>query len=148
MQRSPFCAVAAIAASVCLSSAALAEDNTAPDLSADQRIDGLPQTLVPWRDPDNPNVQILDPGWDKYYLRKDMVGDNPQREAGPIDLQRYYVVPMKHAFPTYFGLPIAMTTEDLLAGDVDIAIVGAPSEYNPSSGTRNRLGGKLYAPHP
>lgn len=135
MKRFNVFAIAAFSVSICLPQAGFAEDNPAPDLSTDRRIDGLPETLVPWRDPDNPNVQLLDPGWDKYYLRKDMTGDNPERTAGPIDLQRYYVVPMKHAFPTYFGLPIAMTTEDLLAGDVDIAIVGAPSEYNPSSGT-------------
>ncbi|MEM6577284.1 MAG: arginase family protein [Pseudomonadota bacterium] len=113
---------------------ALAQDNPAPDLSDDVIIDGLPETLLPWRDPDNPNLQILDKGWDKYYQRKDMVGDNPPREPGPIDLQRYHVLPTKHAFPTYFGLPYAMTTEDLVAGDVDIAIMGAPSSFNPAEG--------------
>lgn len=111
------------------------QDNPAPDLSDDQLIDGLPETLVPWRDPNNPNVQILDHGWNKYYERKDMVGGNPPREPGPIDLQRYYTLPTKHAFPSYFGLPVALTTEDLIAGKVDVALVGAPSEYNPSGGT-------------
>ena len=115
-------------------SPAFAQDKPAPDLSDDRRIDGIPETLVPWRDPDNPNIQRLDDGWNKYYLRKDMVGDSPQREPGPIDLQRYHVLPTTHAFPTYFGLPNAMTTEDLIAGEVDIALVGAPSEYNPASG--------------
>ena len=112
----------------------LAQDNPAPDLSSGPRIDGFPAAMQPWRDPANPNVQILDPGWDKYYKRKDMISDNPKREPGPIDLQRYHVVPTKHAFPTYFGLPIAMTSEDLRVGNVDIAIVGAPSQFNPADG--------------
>ncbi|MGO1120971.1 arginase family protein [Rhodovibrionaceae bacterium A322] len=114
---------------------ASAADNPAPDFSKEQRIDGLPASMQPWRDPNNPNVQILDPGWDKYFLRKDMIGDNPKREPGPIDLQRYQVLPTKHAFPSYFGLPIAMTTEDLIAGDVDVAMIGAPSSFNPAAGT-------------
>ncbi len=113
---------------------ALGQDNPAPDLDSQPKVDGLPAGLQPWRDPENPQVQILDPGWNKYYLRKDMVGDNPKREPGPIDLQRYYVAPTKHAFPTYFGLPVAMTTEDLEAGEVDVAIVGAPSSFNPADG--------------
>ncbi len=119
---------------VTVAGAVYAEDNPAPDFSADPVVDGFPSSMQPWRDPSNPNVQILDPGWNKYYLRKDMVGDNPPREPGPIDLQRYYVVPTKHAFPTYFGLPVALTTEDLIAGEVDVAIVGAPSQFNPADG--------------
>lgn len=117
------------------SQAVVAEDKPAPDFSDDERIDGIPAGMLPWRDPNNPNVQILDPGWNKYFLRKDMVGDNPKREPGPIDLQRYHVLPTKHAFPTYFGLPYAMTTEDLVAGDVDVAFLGAPSSFNPAAGT-------------
>ncbi|WP_428525559.1 arginase family protein [Roseibium sp.] len=132
--RQSFIACLAFGIGSIAASSAFAQDNPAPDLSDDRRIDGIPETLVPWRDPDNPNIQRLDDGWNKYYLRKDMVGDNPQREPGPIDLQRYHVLPTKHAFPTYFGLPYAMTTEDLIAGEVDIALVGAPSEYNPASG--------------
>ena len=128
---------ALLAGFVLLLSAGLtqADDNPAPDLASQPRIDGLPSGLVPWRDPENPNVQLLDPGWNKYYLRKDMIGDNPKREPGPIDLQRYHVLPTKHAFPSYFGLPIAMTTEDLKAGNVDVAMVGAPSSFNPADGT-------------
>lgn len=117
-----------------LTLSATAQDNPAPDLSDDRIIDGFPETLLPWRDPDNPNVQLLDPGWKKYYERRDMIGGNPPREAGPIDLQRYKTVPTKHAFPTYFGLPVALTKEDLVAGEVDVAIVGAPSQFNPADG--------------
>lgn len=129
------CACAVALAFLASPQLALSEDNPTPDLASEKKIDGFPASMQPWRDPDNPNVQILDPGWNKYYLRKDIIGDNPKREAGPIDLQRYHVLPTKHAFPSYFGLPIALTTEDLKAGNVDIAIVGAPSSFNPAAGT-------------
>ncbi len=125
----------AILAAATLAGASAAEDNPPPDFSDDPIVDGLPASMQPWRDPDNPNIQILDPGWNKYFLRKDMVGDNPKREPGPIDLQRYHVLPTKHAMPTYFGLPYAMTTEDLVAGEVDVAFLGAPSSFNPAAGT-------------
>lgn len=118
-----------------LTTATLAEDKPAPDFSKDPIIDGFPAGMQPWRDPNNPNVQILNKDWGKYYERRDMIGGNPKRDPGPIDLQRYVTVPTKHAFPTYFGLPIAMTTEDLKAGNVDVAFVGAPSTFNPAGGT-------------
>lgn len=119
---------------IALAMPATAQEADPPDLSASPLVDGFPAALQPWRDPNNPNVQLLDPGWRKYYERRNITGDNPQREAGPIDLQRYVTVPTKHAFPTYFGLPLAMTTEDLIAGEVDVAIVGAPSHFNPAEG--------------
>ena len=112
-----------------------AEEPPAPDLSKERLIDGFPESMQPWRDPDNRNVQILDPGWDYYFKRRDMIGDNPKREPGPIDLQRYQVATTKTGFPTMFGLPFAMTTEDLKAGEVDVAIAGLPSTFNPSEGT-------------
>lgn len=49
---------------------------------------------------------------------------NPAREAGPINLSRY--LRGRSGIPTFFGLPVALTPEDLKAGDVDVAIVGAP----------------------
>lgn len=116
-------------------SIANAEDKPAPDLSADKRIDGLPASMQPWRDPENPNVQILDDGWDVYYKRRDNSAD-PKREAGPIDLQRYAVVSGINGFPTYMGLPVALTPEDLKAGEVDVAIVGLPSWFQPTGGTQ------------
>lgn len=49
---------------------------------------------------------------------------NPAREPGPIVLNRY----MQNwgGIPTFFGAPVALTPEDLKAGNVDVAIVGAP----------------------
>lgn len=113
----------------------LGADPRAPSLEDEPRIDGFPASMQPWRDPEDRNVQRLDPGRDYYDQRRDMTGDNPKREPGPIDLQRYKVATTKTGFPTMFGLPIAMTSEDLKVGEVDVAIVGLPSTFNPSEGT-------------
>ncbi len=112
-----------------------AQNKPAPDLKNDTIIDGMPATLQPWRDPNNPNVMILDDGWDVYYKRRDKSND-PKREPGPINMQRYEVVSGINGFPTYMGLPVALTPEDLKAGEVDVAIVGMPSWFQPTGGTQ------------
>lgn len=57
---------------------------------------------------------------------------DPPRDAGPIALGRYdgYGGP-----PTFGGFPLALTQEDLEAGEVDVAILGAP--LNMGSGWRD-----------
>ena len=57
---------------------------------------------------------------------------DPEREAGPLSLGRYdgYGGP-----PTFGGHPLALTKEDLIAGEVDVAILGAP--LNMGSGWRD-----------
>ncbi len=59
-------------------------------------------------------------------------GLDPERAPGPFALDRY--VQGRGGIPTFFGLPVALTPEDLVAGKVDVAIVGAP--LNMGSGTR------------
>jgi len=95
-------------------------------------------SLTPWNDPDDPSVfrfNTDDPsfpgGWNKR-------NDKPklEREPGPIDLQRYYAGMMHNAFPTFFGMPVALTTEDLKAGNVEVAIVGSTADMNAVPGTR------------
>lgn len=49
---------------------------------------------------------------------------NPAREPGPISLSRY--MQSFGGIPTFFNSPVALTPEDLKAGKVDVAIVGAP----------------------
>ncbi|MFT2092877.1 agmatinase family protein [Paraglaciecola sp. 2405UD69-4] len=50
---------------------------------------------------------------------------NPKREPGPIHLSRY--VNNRHSgVQTFAGAPLAIYPEDLIAGNVDVAIVGAP----------------------
>lgn len=50
---------------------------------------------------------------------------NPEREPGPIHLSRY-VGGWNSGIRTFAGAPVAIYPDDLVAGDVDIAIVGAP----------------------
>lgn len=52
----------------------------------------------------------------------------PKREPGPIDLSRYVAAPSHSGIPTFMGIPVALTPEDLVAGKVDCAIVGAPTD--------------------
>ena len=47
-----------------------------------------------------------------------------KREAGPINVQRYNAGVAHIGIPTFFKLPIALTPEDLIAGEVDVAIIG------------------------
>ena len=88
-------------------------------------------------DPDNPEHQAplregekavipLDTGDPAYNLwqtpRQDL---SEGREPGPIDIQRFVGGAGFFGIPTFFKLPIALTPEDLKAGNVDVAIVGA-----------------------
>ncbi len=65
---------------------------------------------------------------------------DPKREPGPINLSRY-VGGRGGGIPTFAGAPVAITPEDLKAGKVDIAIVGAPLDMG--SGYRGAKGGPL-----
>ena len=50
----------------------------------------------------------------------------PTREPGPIDINRYVVPSGAYAgIPTFMGFPVAMNPEDLRAGGVDVAVIGA-----------------------
>jgi agmatinase len=57
---------------------------------------------------------------------------DPRREAGPVSLGRYNG---RGGPPTFGGLPLALSKEDLVAGEVDVAILGAP--LNMGSGWRD-----------
>ena len=109
-----------------------AEDPPSPDFDNEEMIDGLPASMQSWRDPDRPNVIVLDDDYDAFFQRKDR--SNEERPPGPIDIQRYEFQFSKWAFPTYLGVPIALTKEDLVAGEVDVAIVGVPSDFNLTGG--------------
>ncbi|MDA0679906.1 MAG: agmatinase family protein [Proteobacteria bacterium] len=63
-------------------------------------------------------------GFNAWKTRRPAEFDTP-REAGPINVNRYLSAGPKQGIPTFFNLPIAMTPEDLVAGEVDIAIMGA-----------------------
>ena len=65
---------------------------------------------------------------------------NPAREPGPIDIQRYEIQLEPVGIKTFFHLPVALTQDDLIAGDVDVAIFGAPTGALPHSA------GNMWAP--
>ena len=91
-------------------------------------------------DPDNPAEQAPirkgekatipldteDPTYNLWQTPRDDL--NKGREPGPINIQRYYGGAGWQGIPTFFKLPIALTPEDLAAGDVDVAILGAHTD--------------------
>ncbi|MFF5208317.1 arginase family protein [Streptosporangium sp. NPDC000396] len=50
----------------------------------------------------------------------------PHRKPGLINVQRYQFVPAHSGIATFLGLPLCLTPEDLWAGGVEVAVVGAP----------------------
>ncbi len=58
-----------------------------------------------------------------------------EREPGPFSVHRYLFP--KSGVPTFGGAPVAIWPEDLVAGKVDVAIAGVPS--NMSSGRRDAV---------
>ncbi|MEU4498277.1 hypothetical protein AB0F96_33800 [Streptomyces sp. NPDC023998] len=65
---------------------------------------------------------------------------DPKREPGPINLQRHAFVPAYAGIATFFGLPLCLNPDDLRAGHVDVAAMGAPVDM--STGHR----GAAYGP--
>jgi arginase len=82
---------------------------------------------------DQPNIPLAtdSPAFNAWRLQRPRSMD-PEREAGPIALGRYNG---NGGPPTFGGFPLALTKEDLIAGEVDVAIVGAP--LNMGSGWRD-----------
>ncbi len=74
-----------------------------------------------------------DPSIDVMALFRDCK-DNPQRDAGPINIQRTVGGLSYQGIPTFFRAPVALCPEDLVAGEVDVAIMGA--SFDMSSGQR------------
>jgi agmatinase len=67
---------------------------------------------------------------------------DPRREPGPINLQRYVGIPAYSGIATFMGVPICLNQADLKAGKVDVAILGAPVDM--SSGARGAAYGPRY----
>ena len=79
--------------------------------------------------PLNPN----DPTLEAWASKRDFSKD-PKRDPGPINLQRQGGGMAYVGIPTFFKQPVALTPEDLKAGNVDVAIMGAAQDM--SSGRR------------
>ena len=67
-----------------------------------------PEAAIIRLDPNDPNLEV----W-----RDRDISDDPPREPGPIEIGSVL---------SFFGLPIARTIEDLVAGEVEVAFLGAP----------------------
>lgn len=77
------------------------------------------------------------PGFNNWRLRRPRELD-PRREPGPLSLGRY-AGGRGSSVPTFAGAPIALTPADLEAGEVDVAILGAPLDMG--SGWRDARNG-------
>ena len=76
---------------------------------------------------ESPNAIPLeprDPTLDPRNLYRDP-NDNPKREPGPINIQKTVGGLSFQGIPTFFRAPVALGPEDLKAGKVDVAILGA-----------------------
>ncbi len=82
---------------------------------------------------DSPNIPFntASPEFNAWRAKRPRSMD-PVREAGPVPLGRYGG---RGGPPTFGGHPLALTPEDLVEGEVDVAIVGAP--LNMGSGWRD-----------
>lgn len=102
-------------------------------------------------DPDNPGeyapiregekamipLDTKDPAFNLWQTpREDLMKG---REPGPINIQRFAGGAGWFGIPTFFKLPIALTPEDLMAGNVDVAIFGAYTDMG--AGTRGAAWG-------
>ena len=76
--------------------------------------------------------------WRQEYDRS----NDPSRQAGPIELNRYVINPVAPGgIPTFMRWPVCLTQEDLKAGEVDVAVIGAPIDL--STGQRGTSFGPL-----
>jgi arginase family enzyme len=86
---------------------------------------------VEGRDAANIPLNTDSPKFNAWNLDRPSSMD-PEREAGPVKLGRYNG---RGGPPTFGNAPLAFTPEDLKAGEVDVAILGAP--LNMGSGWRD-----------
>src|SRR3990172_12927643 len=70
-------------------------------------------------------LDATDPTLDEWKKVRDMSKD-VRRDPGPINVQRFAGGMGWQGIPTFFNLPVALTPEDLTAGKVNVAILGAP----------------------
>ena len=75
--------------------------------------------------PDSIPLEPRDPSRNLTELYRDC-SKIEGRKPGPIDIQRTVGGTAKMGIPTFFRAPVALCPQDLKAGNVDIAIMGAP----------------------
>ena len=78
-------------------------------------------------------------GFNRWRIPRPAEFDTP-REPGPININRYFGSGPKLGIPTFLNMPVAVTPQDLVAGEVEVAIMGVPLD----TGTGFR--GAAYGP--
>lgn len=68
-------------------------------------------------------LDTKDPSYNAWQTPRDDLQEG--REPGPINPNRFPFGFAYTAMPTFFGQPLALTPEDLKAGNVDVAVLGA-----------------------
>jgi len=91
--------------------------------------------------PDGDSIQLDrdDPSFDLWRTPREGLMEG--REPGPINIQRWSGGAGFQGMPTFFKQPIALTPEDLAAGDVDVAVIGAHTDMG--GGLRGAAWGPL-----
>ena len=83
-------------------------ENAGQDAASEGQEPASEEAAVIRLDPNDPNLEV----W-----RDRDISNDPPREPGPINVGSVL---------SFFGLPIARTVEDLVAGEVEVAFMGAP----------------------
>ena len=109
-------------------------------MAADAGDTTTPKPLIDmFRDnPDSIPLDKRDPLLDPSALYRDCRA-NPQRAPGPINIQKTAGGLAYQGIPTFFHAPVALCPEDLKAGGIDVAIMGASVDL--SLGTRGTAWG-------
>jgi agmatinase len=89
-------------------------------------LDSSLETQAPIRKGEKPVIPLdtEDPSYNVWQKLRDFSKD-PKREPGPINIQKYDFGLSWMGIPTFFHLPVALTPQDLKAGKVEVAIMGA-----------------------
>ncbi|MDE8653584.1 agmatinase family protein [Novosphingobium album (ex Liu et al. 2023)] len=101
-------------------------------------VDGLMAMVAdakyqPGRDPSEIALNPQARGWNSGTVVRPAFLDKLKRDPGPFSLKRYMF--RKSGIPTFADAPVAIRKEDLVAGKVEVAFVGAPLDF--SSGWRD-----------
>ena len=107
----------------------------APAVLAVGLLDSDTEVQAPIREGEKAVIPLdtKDPSYNVWQKLRDFSKD-PKREPGPINVQKYDLGFSWMGIPTFFHAPVALTPEDLKAGKVEVAVMGAYTDM--SSGMR------------
>lgn len=85
-------------------------------------------TQAPIREGEQPVIPLDtgDPTFNAWRTPREDLQEG--REPGPINVQRYPWGVSQNSIPTFFHAPVALTPEDLKAGKVEVAVIGATTD--------------------